>query len=208
MKRLIVNADDLGLTIGINRGILEAHERGIVTSASLMVGRSAARHGAEIARSTPSLSVGLHAVLDENDELVVTEKTCAEELGRQLNGFEQLVGDRPTHIDSHHHMHRDPRIHDLFVAFADRQGLPMRERAVSHCPDFYGEHAVGVESLLAVLDRLPEGDTELGCHPGYATDLDSRYTTERELELDTLTNPRVRVRLGDLGIELIGWRQL
>lgn len=208
VKRLIVNADDFGFTAGISRGILEAHERGIVTSTSLMVDRPAAAEGAEIARRTPSLSVGLHAVLDRRDELTVTAETCDAELERQLNRFEQLVGDRPTHIDSHHHRHRDPRIHDVFVAFADRQALPMREHTVRHSADYYGEHAIGVESLLDILGRLEDGDTELGCHPGYVDGVESRYLAPRERELETLTDPRVRDRLDELEIELIAWREL
>ncbi len=208
MKRLIVNADDLGLAAGVNRGILEAHERGIVTSASLMVDRPGAAEGAKIARRTPSMSVGLHADLDHRDELTVTAETCDAELARQLAIFEQLVGGRPTHIDSHHHTHRDPRIHAVFVAFADRHELPMREHSVRHVADYYGEQAIGVESLLNLLGRLENGDTELGCHPGYADGLESSYSAPRERELETLTDPRVRERLGELEIELIGWRQL
>ena len=208
MRRLIVNADDLGFTPGINRGILEAHERGIVTSTSLMVDRPAAAEGAEIARATPSLSVGLHAVLDHQDELTVTAETCDAELGRQLARFEELVGARPTHLDSHHHAHRNSRIRDVFLAFAERHALPMREHTVRHCPDYYGEPAIDVENLLLILGRLSDGDTELGCHPGYADGLVSRYTVERERELDALTDPRVRARLDELGIELIGWREL
>jgi predicted glycoside hydrolase/deacetylase ChbG (UPF0249 family) len=173
MKRLIVNADDLGFTAGVNRGIDEAHERGIVTSTSLMVDRPGAEDGAEIARRTPSLSVGLHAVLLHRDELTVTTETCTDELERQLSRFEQLVDDRPTHIDSHHHTHRDPRIRDVFVAFADRHGLPMREHSVRHCAQYYGEQAIGVDGLFDILGRLEDGDTELGCHPGYADGLQS-----------------------------------
>ena len=208
VKRVIVNADDFGLAAGINRGILEAHECGIVTSTSLMVDRAGAADGAEIARRTPSLSVGLHAVLVHRDELTVTTGSCAGELERQLSLFEKLVGERPTHIDSHHHKHRDPRIRDAFAAFADRQALSMRERTVRHCAEYYGEQAVDVESLLDILGRLEDGDTELGCHPGYADGLQSRYSAPRELELETLTDPRVRARLDELGIELIGWREL
>jgi predicted glycoside hydrolase/deacetylase ChbG (UPF0249 family) len=208
VKRLIVNADDLGFTAGVNRGILEAHERGIVTSTSLMVDRPGAEDGAEIAQRTPSLSVGLHAVLIHRDELTVTTETCAGELERQLSRFEQLVGGPPTHVDSHHHTHRDPRIHDVFVAFAGRHELPMREHTVRHCAHYYGEQAIGVESLLDILGRLGDGETELGCHPGYADELQSRYSAPRERELETLTDPRVRTRLDELGIELIGWREL
>ena len=201
MKRLIVNADDLGFATGINRGILEAHERGIVTSASLMVDRRGAADGAEIARRMSGLSV-------DRDELTVTAETCDAELGRQLARFEELVGGRPTHIDSHHHTHRNPVVHDVFVAFADRHALPMREHTVGHCAGYYGDDAIGVESLLETFGRLEDGVTELGCHPGYADGLESRYSAPRERELETLTDRRVRERLDELGIELIGWRDL
>ena len=54
---LVVNADDLGYSRGINRGVFEAHERGIVTSASLMVRRPAAEEAATESRSHPELGV-------------------------------------------------------------------------------------------------------------------------------------------------------
>src|SRR5260370_3831130 len=59
-RYLIVNADDFGQSPGVNRGIIEAHERGIVTSASLMVRWPAAAEAAAYARLHPRLSVGLH----------------------------------------------------------------------------------------------------------------------------------------------------
>jgi len=59
-RRLIVNADDFGLRAGVNRGIIEAHKNGIVTSASLMVNRPYAAEAADYARGHPKLSVGLH----------------------------------------------------------------------------------------------------------------------------------------------------
>jgi predicted glycoside hydrolase/deacetylase ChbG (UPF0249 family) len=61
MRYLTVNADDFGFTRGVNCGILEAHDRGIVTSASLMVERPAATEAADEARERPRLGVGLHA---------------------------------------------------------------------------------------------------------------------------------------------------
>ncbi|MCP9488027.1 MAG: ChbG/HpnK family deacetylase [Gaiellaceae bacterium MAG52_C11] len=203
MPRLIVNADDLGYTEGINRGILEAHERGIVTSTSLMVDRPAAERGVELARQAPRLSVGLHAVLDH-----VPPERCEEDLVRQLARFEELVAGRPTHLDSHHHTQREPGLRETFAAFAEREELPMRERSVLHDPRYYGAPAIGVERLLEILGSLQEGETELGCHPGYADGLVSSYTVEREQELRTLTDPRVRARIDELGIELIGWRDL
>jgi predicted glycoside hydrolase/deacetylase ChbG (UPF0249 family) len=205
VRRLIVNADDLGYADGVDRGILEAHERGIVTSASLMVDRSAARHGAAVARGAPRLSVGLHAVLDGGGKLMIPPERCENELERQLARFRELVGRPPTHVDSHHHVHRDSRLVDLFDAFAERHALPLRDRTVRHCGLFYGRKAIGVERLLELLDGLDDGDTELACHPGYADGLHSRYTQEREQEVRTLTDPRVRTCLDALDIELIGW---
>ena len=63
MRRLIVNADDFGLTCGVNRAIVEAHEQGIVTSATLMANGGALPQAIELAASAPRLSIGCHVVL-------------------------------------------------------------------------------------------------------------------------------------------------
>lgn len=202
MTRLIVNADDLGYTEGVSRGIVEAHERGIVTSASLMVDRPAAAHGVQLAEGT-ALSIGLHVEIDD-----VPPGRCEAELERQLARFEELVGASPTHLDSHHHVHRLPAVSERVVEFARREGLPLRDLAVPHDGRFYGEAAIGVDGLLAILRCLGAGDVELGCHPGYAEGLVSRYTAEREQELRTLTDPRVLAAVEERGIELIGWAEL
>jgi predicted glycoside hydrolase/deacetylase ChbG (UPF0249 family) len=65
VKNLIVNADDLGWTEGINRGIAEAHRNGIVTSASLLANGAAFASAVEMARHTPGLGVGVHLNLSE-----------------------------------------------------------------------------------------------------------------------------------------------
>jgi predicted glycoside hydrolase/deacetylase ChbG (UPF0249 family) len=65
MRYLVVNADDFGSCSGVNRGIAEAHARGIVTSTSLMVGRPASEEAALVARAFPALSVGLHASFED-----------------------------------------------------------------------------------------------------------------------------------------------
>src|SRR6202043_1553754 len=65
VKNLIVNADDLGWTAGVNRGIAEAHRNGIVTSASLLANGVAFAGGVELARGNPRLSVGVHLNLSD-----------------------------------------------------------------------------------------------------------------------------------------------
>ena len=63
MRRLIINADDLGLTAGVNRGILEAHGHGVVTSATLMANAQAFAEAVKLTQAAPRLGVGCHLVL-------------------------------------------------------------------------------------------------------------------------------------------------
>src|SRR5215213_10035396 len=121
-RRLVVNADDLGLSAGINRGIFEAHERGIVTSASLMVRWPAVREGAAYARAHPRLGVGLHldfaewAIRDEQwvrlYQVVDLDDVRAvrREVERQIEQFLHVMDAPPTHLDSHQHVHQDVRV--------------------------------------------------------------------------------------------------
>jgi chitin disaccharide deacetylase len=60
---LIVNADDFGLTAGVNRAILELHYAGVLTSASIMAQANATEEAIDIARSTPTMGIGCHVVL-------------------------------------------------------------------------------------------------------------------------------------------------
>jgi hopanoid biosynthesis associated protein HpnK len=70
VRRLIVNADDFGLTHGVNRAIAEAHERGIVTSTTLMANSKAFDEAAQIAKSNANWSVGCHVVLVDGEPLI------------------------------------------------------------------------------------------------------------------------------------------
>jgi len=70
MRRLIVNADDFGFTTGVNRGIVEAHRRGVVTSSTLMANGIAFSDAIQLARTVPQLSVGCHVVLIDGQPLL------------------------------------------------------------------------------------------------------------------------------------------
>jgi hopanoid biosynthesis associated protein HpnK len=74
VRRLIVNADDFGLTAGVNRGIVEAHAVGIVTSTTLMANSAAFDDAVQLARSHPKLSVGCHLVLIDGSPLLAADK--------------------------------------------------------------------------------------------------------------------------------------
>ena len=74
MRRLIVNADDFGLTAGVNRGIVEAHSNGIVTSTTLMANSAAFDNAVQLSRSNPKLAVGCHVVLVDGPPLLGTDQ--------------------------------------------------------------------------------------------------------------------------------------
>jgi predicted glycoside hydrolase/deacetylase ChbG (UPF0249 family) len=229
-RYLIVNADDFGQSPGVNRGIITAHERGIVTSASLMVRWPAAEEAADYARAHPRLAVGLHLDLGEwvcrggewapLYEVVRQDDAAAvaDEVARQLAAFRRLVGRDPTHLDSHQHAHMQEPAKSLTVELAARLGVPLRDcdPVVRYCGGFYGQTADGTplpeiltpEGLIAILGGLPPGVTELGCHPGEGDDLDTMYRRERAWEVETLCNGRVRAALAALGIELCSFASL
>ena len=225
MKRfLIVNADDFGLSAGINAGIIHAHEQSIVTSASLMVRWPAAAEAAALARSHPRLSVGLHVDLGEwtceNDQwrqvyAVVPNDDApavAAEISRQLETFHQLTGHAPTHLDSHQHAHNSEPVRSILLAAANRLGVVLRscDDRVRYCGSFFGQsdkgypypEGISVAGLLAVLRQLPEGVTELGCHPAAVADMASVYCAERVTECATLCDARVRAAVAAEGLEL------
>jgi chitin disaccharide deacetylase len=220
---LIVNADDFGASDGINRGIIEAHVRGIVTSTSLMVTGTAAAEAARLSREHPALGIGLHWDLDgkgadPNVDLRDASSVRAE-LTRQLEAFDELIGRSPTHLDSHHHIHRTPEIAPIARELAEATGVPLREDgAVTFVGGFYGqwewgvtelEH-IGPEFLIWIMrNEVGEGWTELGCHPGYVSgDFTSVYLTEREVELATLTDPRVAHEIDVLAIRLASYAEV
>ena len=227
---LIINADDFGLSPGVNRGIVRAFEEGVVTSASLMVRWPAALEAAHYARANHRLGVGLHLDLGEwafrGDrwvqlyEVVALDDSGAvrDECRRQLDRFHELLGRRPDHLDSHQHIHREGPARDAASELASELTIPLRHSrpGVDYCGGFYGQRGEGepypegisVENLTRLIEALPPGSTELACHPGEDDGLDTMYRAEREIEVRTLCDPRVREALGRAGITLVTFRDV
>jgi predicted glycoside hydrolase/deacetylase ChbG (UPF0249 family) len=221
-KFVIFNADDFGYSDGINRGIVEAHERGVVTSATLMVNAPRAHEAARLAGEHPKLAVGLHVnFTNEAQRLIDLEspKECRSELRRQYEHFLDLLGRKPTHLDSHQHVHRHPMRRLLFEQLADTEGLPLRDRApVVFKGGFYAQWEYGVSdpekvspaALERILRReIDTGIYEMSCHPGYFDpSFQAVYHQDREHELRTLTDARIPEVLAEEEIELISYREL
>ena len=224
-RYLIINADDFGYAQGVNRGIVSAHEHGVVLSTSLMVDMPSAAEAAALARQHPNLGVGLHfAVTDEDGPTCdLSDVTALEkELHRQYQCCCDLLGHPPTHLDSHHHVHLRQEITPVFLAWAKAHHLPLRSLGpAQYNGGFYGQwydeewrphpvpELISVDNLAQLLRSLPEGVTELACHPGYTSpDLDSSYAAERESELTTLLDRRVPTLIRELGIILTNFAAL
>jgi predicted glycoside hydrolase/deacetylase ChbG (UPF0249 family) len=225
---LIVNADDLGLSAGVNAGIAEAHERGIVTSASLMVRADAAAAAAEIARDHPGLAVGLHLDIAEwrfeDGEWRLSYQRCdpddpaaiEAECRGQVDTFRQLTGRDPTHLDSHQHTHMSEPVASVAARLTAELEVPLRDRGIRYEGGFYGQSGKGEpypegiepEHLVELIEALPPGATELGCHPGRGADTGSPYERERERELAALCDPRVAAAIERTGVELCSFAQL
>jgi chitin disaccharide deacetylase len=287
LKNLIVNADDLGWTEGVNRGILEAFRKGIVTSASLLANGEGFAHGVELALAAQNLGVGVH--LNLSDGLPVakreTVKSLLDEDGRFVGGPESLLlkrvrrglmleeveqewdaqiqavrktGIEPTHLDGHKHVHMLPGLFEIALKLAKRHGIgsirisleastlraalasgspqktivvlkqgmqarglkllagdarEMAEKAGIATADYFcgiaqtGEFTK--EGILRLLRALPEGTTELICHPGYADQSlkqsATRLQASRQRELEILTDTEIRKVVASEGIRLIDY---
>ncbi len=152
MRNLIVNADDLGWSEGVNRGIAEAHRHGIVTSASLLANGPAFVLAVEQARTTPGLGVGVHLNLSDGPPTAEPETVTSllNDAGQFAGGPESLLlkmarrgidfgevereweaqiskvrdaGIAPTHLDGHKHVHMLPGLLDIALRLAKRHGI-------------------------------------------------------------------------------------
>lgn len=278
-RTLIVNADDLGMSEGVTRGIVEAHRNGIVTSSSAMMNAPHARERLEtVLREAPALGLGLHLTLTWGRPVLPPERVpslvdaqggflsvprgvalpgrwsrndIAAELRAQLDRFIEIAERPPDHVDAHHGISTyTAPVREVMLEIASEHGVAVRrsragwfapmERLMPAAADlpvawgpwldrvptpwrrgpmgertplstdgldlrFFGERAT-VEQLLRILDTLPEGVTELLCHPGHATG-EGDYAF-REAELAALTDPRVRAKVEEAGIELASFAVL
>lgn len=226
-KKLIVNADDFGQSEGVNKGIIQCYEKGIVTSTSLMVRYPSAKNAADYAKNNPGLGLGLHVDLGEwtfknNDWEPLYEviplndsETVYNEIKNQLHGFFKLMKVQPTHLDSHQHVHQRRELKPIFIEIARELNIPLRGTGtlVKYCGFFYGQgeqgqplaDAISITGLETILHGIHEGITEMACHPALENDLNTMYK-ERDTEVRTLCNPRAKNLLQEEEIELCSFK--
>ena len=287
MKNLIVNADDLGWTEGVNRGILQAFRTGIVTSTSLLSNGTAFAEAVKAAKSAPRLALGVHLNLSDGPPVADRETVMSllNDEGNFADGPEHLLmkrarrglildeveeewdaqiqkvrdaGIRPTHLDGHKHVHMLPGLFEIALRLAKKHGIEatrvsLEESSLRSALASGSQHRAGVvikqglqarglkllardarkqaarmgigtadyfcgiaqtgeltlEGVMQLLKNLPEGTTELMCHPGYADEAlqktATRLQSSRQKELEILTDTRIRKLVASQGIRLIDY---
>lgn len=130
-----------------------------------------------------------------------------------------MVGEEPTHVDSHQHLHlSNPAVHEAAAKIAGELGVPLRDRAdgIRHSGAFYGRtkdgepypEGIAAANLVRLVSELEEGVTELSCHPGADGVDDPLYDRERALEVEALCDPDVRRALDARGVRLTSFARL
>lgn len=267
--RLIVNADDFGFTRDVNRGVIDAYERGILRSTTLMAGGDAFDDAVALAAGAPGLDVGVHLVVVGGrsvaepgralpatlSELVWriargwSVAAIEEEMAAQIEKI-QAAGLAPSHLDVHKHAHLLPTVLEAVVRVAVRYRIgwirkpfdipltaaagsapatrrwlhrsfgPLRAgfdrriaarglRAADHFAGFQITGLFREQELATLIRALPDGVTELMCHPGYCTDelraARTRLKESRERELEALVSHAAAEAVAERGVTLSGF---
>ncbi|MGA7919109.1 MAG: ChbG/HpnK family deacetylase [Candidatus Acidiferrales bacterium] len=164
MKRLILNADDFGMTRGVNEGIIRAHRDGILTSATLMANGEAFGHAVELAKANENLGIGCHLVLvggkclaprhavasiaDAHGNLpdslavfvakvssgLIRSEEIEIELRAQIEKI-RAAGINPTHLDTHKHTHAHPRVMRALAKVANECGIIRVRKPIENLRD-------------------------------------------------------------------------
>ncbi|MBV1841219.1 chitin disaccharide deacetylase [Photobacterium ganghwense] len=177
---VIFNADDFGLTLGVNLGIVESCVAGVVRSTTLMVGMPAEQQAVQLAGNTPALKVGVHLRFTAGSPLTaasslvneqgmflpysafwahqgISQQQIADETTAQIEHF-LAQGLALSHVDSHHHAHTHPELLPVIEEVVQGYRVPLRGSGLagSTCryvfeSGFYGEELT-LSRLTALLD--------------------------------------------------------
>jgi predicted glycoside hydrolase/deacetylase ChbG (UPF0249 family) len=145
VRRLVVNADDFGFTRDVNRGIVEAHRRGILTATTLMANGAAFDDAIRLAAETPTLDVGVHCVLVSGNSVLEPGRALPPTVGELLKALvagrvdpyaelraqiERILaaGLRPIHMDAHKHTHLWPPVLSAVARLGREYGIPWIRR--------------------------------------------------------------------------------
>lgn len=226
--KIIINADDFGLSEGVNYGIIDTYRYGILTSTTALVNGYAIGHAVKLAHENKGLGIGIHFTLtfrkplsrnfpyvDENGNFLkhhelqeinrsLEEDVIYEEFKVQLEKFVELFGFYPDHIDSHHHVHEFPIVKSVVLRIAKELNVPVRGVEVPVELDFYDTN-VTESYILESIDKYKK-IVEIMTHPAYVDNIlysNSSYSIPRIREVEVLKSHQLKVNLDKLGHRLV-----
>lgn len=196
---------DAGLSIGLHLDLVTP----FVEHRSQQFGPSR-RFFSELAQREFQRRVGR---LFDCEELICVR----DEMRSQIEDFAAMAGCLPSHLDYHHGLHYLPEVMAIYLMLAETYDLPVRWGSqyagaspyhlapACMCDGFRGQEGDGVQAFLSLVDQPCDGVKEILCHPGYTTpgSLPDSYNHARELELATLTDPRLREELERRHVQLV-----
>lgn len=252
-KRLIINADDFNLTPGVSRGILKAHDEGIVTSTTVLINLPLSGNTIREAEKRKKLGLGLHLnvtlMRPLNRPSVIRSlvksdgsfkrpsdylqkspsiKDLIKEYNSQIQLFQKSFEKKPDHLDTHHHLHDLPVFFQAVSYLAKKWKIPMRRSRIFQMDRFAYEtkrlkttdYLFGnldarfywqKEPFMGVLENLPEGTGEIGCHPAFLDSELRRISSlqdARAIELKLFSDKKLRKTASELGVELIRFSEI
>ena len=239
MAKIIFNADDFGYSKGINYGIVEAFRCGVLSSTTLMVTMPGAEHATELMKENEKLGVGLHfnislgepmtkgkTLVGENNKFIkpdnlpegykYDEDELREELRAQYNRFIELVGKKPSHIDSHlFSSDKIMQMRKLCSEIAKEEKVPMRnfDLDFANHVEFIQYRSFNakpnLDYIIENIDEIVKHDyVEIMTHPGYVDNYlikNSSYNIQRTEEVEFLTSEKVKQLLNEKNVEIINY---
>lgn len=238
IKRLIINADDFGMCESNTIGILSAHKNEVLTSATCMMNMPYATLALTQAKNYPNFGVGIHLVLTIGKPLIEGAKSYTDENGNfrrpktypdgnpradevelynewkaQIEQFIEIAGKKPTHIDSHHHVHMLPWHNEVAKRLAMKYEIPLRQRnQVSDLFEYapvderFYEEGVNFETFKAIIEDSDREVIELMTHVAFLDqelyDMSS-YNLPRMKELQIIKSQEAKDFIKENNIELI-----
>lgn len=259
MKKLIINADDFGYSSGVNAGIIKSYKEGILTSATLMANMPGAREAVDLAKKNPGLGVGVHLVLTTGKPIIkknnlsddqnhfyqlndykkarkkMSKADIINEWSAQIDYLLQL-GLKPTHFDSHHHVHFFEENQEITFAISKKYHLPFRNSYGTE--DFPKLKFNAINKLLLDMMNTPKirdmsrpydslkaeclkelqetlnkaidvNILELMVHPAFVDEhllQNSSFNIQRVREVEVLTDPSIEKLIKQNKYELVNFK--
>lgn len=227
---LVINADDLGLTPAVSRGIVYGYHHGTISSTTALCNSSYLEDAALQVKKCKGLGIGVHLTLTlgkpltnnntltapsglffGRDEIIMEnldKEEVYQEFKAQILRFYEVFQYAPTHLDSHHSIHDHPIIKEVTLRCMSEFGLAARRinNQFQFVSGFYGNTAT-VDVMISLLSQHQhEQGIEIMVHPGECDlplYLISSYSLNRVKELEVLCNKEIKDYINEHDITLV-----